>query len=91
MTVGGNYQVTHILELDDGAEIMVDATWLYTMDSWDEQGGWTLEDITSERDLSDPGFAKRVWRTVFEQGPTVDATLIDYQDYDDDDFGQGEL
>ena len=66
--VGGNYQVTHILELDDGAEVMVDATWHYETDAWDEEGGWTLEDITTERDLSDKGFAKRIWRAVFEQG-----------------------
>lgn len=89
--VGGNYQVTHTLELDDGAEFTVDATWHYTMDSWDEEGGWTLEDITTERDLSDESFAKRVWRTVFLQGPTTDASLIDYREYTDDDFGQGQL
>lgn len=84
--VGGNYQVTHILELDDGAEVMVDATWHYETDAWDEEGGWTLEDITTERDLSDKGFAKRIWRAVFEQGPSVDATLIDYRDYDEEDL-----
>lgn len=89
--VGGDYQVTHVLELDDGAEVMVDATWHYEMDSWDEEGGWTLEDITTELDLSDESLAKRVWRSVFEQGPAEDATLIDYKDYDDDDFGQGLL
>ena len=84
--VGGNYQVTHILELDDGAEVMVDATWHYETDAWDEEGGWTLEDITTERDLSDKGFAKQIWRAVFEQGPSVDATLIDYRDYDEEDL-----
>ena len=89
--VGADYTCTHEVCIDEDTRIEVDATWHYEPDDPVCPGGWTLEQIDTEHDLSDQAESDKIWAAVERQGPLESKQLVDYRDYDDFDYGDGRL
>jgi len=89
--VGADYKCTHEVYLNEDTVVEVEALWHYEPDDPICPGGWTLEETSTEYDLSKKEDADKIWAAVERDGPLESKQLIDYRDYDDyDDFDYGD-